>query len=74
MGVKLKNKVCNTNIHFPFLEVGLNLHMPLEISWIIELETFVPDLFTPDAKKIVSKVKTIKYASKLSLKIVLLND
>ena len=43
----------------PFLEVGLNLHMPLEISWIIELETAVdPRVLTPDAKKIVSIIDT----------------
>ena len=43
MGEKLRHIVCIKKIHFPFLEVGLNLHIPLEISWIIDEE--IPDFF-----------------------------
>ena len=43
IGVKLKQIVWSTKIYLPFLEVGLNVQIPLEISWIIELE--MPDLF-----------------------------
>ena len=49
IGVKLRTNVCNTNIHFPFCDVGENLQRPFEISCIEEEEaekvlvTPVPD-------------------------------
>ena len=42
MGVKLNKIVWNKNTVFPFVEVGLNLQMPLEISCTI-VEVF-PDI------------------------------
>ena len=48
MGEKLRHRVCIKKIHFPFLEVGLNLQIPLEISWIIEEE--IPDFFDEAAE------------------------
>ena len=36
MGEKLKMTVWTRNIHLPLVEVGLNLQIPLEISWTID--------------------------------------
>ena len=36
MGEKLKMTVWTKNIHLPLVEVGLNLQIPLEISWTID--------------------------------------
>ena len=43
IGVKLNSMVWNKKTILPLLDVGLNVQIPLDISWIVEV-TYVPEI------------------------------
>ena len=68
IGVKLNSMVWNKKTILPLLDVGLNVQIPLDISWIVEV-TYVPDIlefFALLTEKWI--IRIIRYYYKLIIK------